>query len=47
MVVEMYTRLMTGAVNKSYEEGADGVSGGEAEGECAYAGLTRGVLAKA
>jgi hypothetical protein len=47
MVVEIYTRLMTGAVNKS-SEGARTVYLAKKRKESAvYAGLSRGVLAKA
>jgi hypothetical protein len=47
MVVEIYTRLMTGAVNKSSEGARTEYLGKKRKESALYAGLSRGVLAKA
>jgi hypothetical protein len=47
MVVEIYTRLMTGAVNKSSEEARTAYLGKKRKENALYAGIARGVLAKA
>jgi hypothetical protein len=47
MVVEIYTRLMTGAVNKSSERARTEYLAKKRKESALYAGLSRGVLAKA
>ena len=47
MVVEIYTRLMTGAVNKSSEAARTAYLAKKRRESALYAGLSRGVLAKA
>ena len=47
MVVEIYTRLMTGAVNKSSESARTEYLAKKRKESALYAGLSRGVLAKA
>jgi hypothetical protein len=47
MVVEIYTRLMTGAVNKSSEAARTAYLAKKRKENALYAGLSRGVLAKA
>jgi hypothetical protein len=47
MVVEIYTRLMTGAVNKSSEAARTAYLAKKRKESALYAGLSRGVLAKA
>jgi hypothetical protein len=47
MVVEIYTRLMTGAVNKSSEGARTEYLAKKRKESALYAGLSRGVLAKA
>jgi len=47
MVVEIYTRLMTGAVNKSSESARTAYLAQKRRESALYAGLSRGVLAKA
>jgi hypothetical protein len=47
MVVEIYTRLMTGAVNKSSEGARTEYLAKKQKESALYAGLSRGVLAKA
>ena len=47
LVVEMYTRLLTGAVKKSNGLARRAYLKERREGEAAYAGLSRGVMAKA
>jgi hypothetical protein len=47
LVVEMYTRLMTGAVNKSSEKARTEYLAKKRRESAAYAGLSRGVMAKA
>ena len=47
MVVEIYTRLMTGAVNKSSERARTQYLAKKRKESVLYAGLSRGVLAKA
>ncbi len=47
MVVEIYTRLMTGAVNKSSEAARTAYLAQRQRESALYAGLSRGVLAKA
>lgn len=47
MVVEIYTRLMTGAVNKSSEEARTAYLMKRRKESAVYAGLSRSVLAKA
>jgi len=47
MVVEIYTRLMTGAVNKSSEAARTAYLAQKRRESALYAGLSRGVLAKA
>jgi hypothetical protein len=46
-VVEIYTRLMTGAVTKSSESARTAYLAKKRRGSALYAGLSRGVLAKA
>ena len=47
LLVEMYTRLMTGAVKKSNAEARREYLAAKKKGDAAYAGLSRGVVAKA
>jgi hypothetical protein len=47
LVVEIYTRLMTGAVNKSSEAARKAYLAKKRRESALYAGLTRGVMAKA
>jgi len=47
LVVEMYTRLMTGAVKKSNEEARRKYLLARKKGDAVWAGVSRGVLAKA
>ena len=47
MVVEIYTRLMTGAVNKSSEAARTAYLANKRKGRDLFAGLSRSVLAKA
>ena len=47
LVVEMYTRLLTGAVKKSNAAARKEYLAGKRKGDAAYAGLSRGVLEKA
>lgn len=47
LLVEMYTRLLTGAVAKSNEGARRAYLAGRRKADAAYAGLSRGVLAKA
>jgi hypothetical protein len=47
MVVEIYTRLMTGAVNKSSEKARTEYLAKKRKESALYAGLSRSVLAKA
>jgi len=47
MAVEIYTRLMTGAVNKSSEAARTGYLAKKRRENALYAGLSRGVMAKA
>jgi len=46
-VVEMYTRLMTGAVNKSSEVARTAYLAKKRKENALYAGISRGVVAKA
>ena len=47
LVVEMYTRLLTGAVAKSNAEARRAYLARRRKEEAVYAGLSRGVMAKA
>jgi hypothetical protein len=47
LLVEMYTRLLTGAVKKSNAEARREYLAAKKKGDAAYAGLSRGVVAKA
>ena len=47
LVVEMYTRLLTGAVAKSNPVARKNYLAAKRKGDAAYAGLGRGVMAKA
>jgi hypothetical protein len=47
LLVEMYTRLLTGAVKKSNAEARREYLMAKRRGDAAYAGLSRGVMAKA
>jgi hypothetical protein len=47
MVVEIYTRLMTGAVTKNSEAARRGYLAQKRKENVLYAGLSRGVMAKA
>jgi hypothetical protein len=47
LLVEMYTRLLTGAVAKSNEGARRAYLAAKLRGDAAYQGLSRGVLAKA
>ena len=47
LVVEIYTRLMTGAVNKSSEVARTAYLAKKRQENALYAGISRGVLAKA
>jgi hypothetical protein len=47
MLVEMYTRLLTGAVKKSNAEARRAYLLAKKKGDAAYAGLSRGVMTKA
>ena len=45
--MEMYTRLLTGAVAKSNPSARKAYLAAKRKGDAAYAGLSRGVMAKA
>jgi hypothetical protein len=47
LLVEMYTRLLTGAVAKSNPSARKAYLAAKRKGDAAYAGLSRGVMAKA
>jgi hypothetical protein len=47
LLVEMYTRLLTGAVKKSNAEARKEYLAGKRKGDAGYAGLSRGVVEKA
>jgi hypothetical protein len=47
LLVEMYTRLLTGAVKKSNAEARTEELAGKRQGDAGYAGLSRGVVEKA
>jgi hypothetical protein len=47
LVVEIYTRLMTGAVNKSSEAARTAYLAKKRRENALYAGISRGVMAKA